>query len=205
MKKKFLLLILLAVGGFAYYRYYTTTPKYSLLRAAAAVRAHDAPGFNTYVDVESVAGDLLTQVGESSGLLGKLNSGSLLLKGLSAALKPALAAQAKKQVDAYITTGSVAQAQQAGGSSFSLAGLVGKIVSDSSEFKGVAYETTLPGGMAEVGLEFTQPRYDTTLLVKLRLADLGDHWQVKEITNAGEIIGHIGQMEKRRLLRELTN
>ncbi len=204
MKKFLLLLLVLAVGGFAYYRYYTTTPTYSLLQAQRAVSAHDPATFEQYVDVESVAGGLIEQVGQQRGLLSAINPGSWLVKGLSAALKPALAAGARKQVDTYIATGSVEEARKAGAGKFSLAGVVSKVVSDSSEFKGVAYENILPGGMAEVGIEFTQPRYDTTLLVKLRLADKGDHWQVKEIANAGEIIGHVGRMEKQRLLRGLV-
>lgn len=204
MKKGLLLLILLAVGGFAYYRYYTTTPTYSLLQARAAVADHDATRFRQYVDVASVAGSLVDQVGAQRSLLGMLNPGSWLAKGLGAALKPALAAGAQKQVEAYIASGSVEEARKVGGSTFSLAGLVGKVVSDSSEFRGVAYENTLPGGQAEVGLKFTQPRYDTTLVVKLRMADAGDHWQVKEIANAGEIIGHVTRMERNRLLKRLT-
>lgn len=205
MKKILLLLLLLAVGGFAYYRYYTRTPTYSLLQAREAVKAHNAVEFDKYVDVESVASGLIEQVGKQNGLLSLINPGSWLLKGLSAALKPALAAGARKQVDTYIATGSVEEALKAGGSKFSLAGLVSKVVSDSSEFKGVAYETTMPGGTAELGLEFTQPRYDTTLIVKVRLADKGDHWQVKEIANAGDIIGHVSRMEKQRLVKKLLH
>lgn len=204
MKKVLLLLLLLAAGGYAYYRYYTTTPTYSLLQARAAVAAHNPAAFEKYVDVESVAGGLIEQVERQSGLLGLLNSGSGLLKGLGTALKPALTAGARKQVATYIATGSVAEARKADDSPFSVAGLVGGFVSDSSEFRGIAYEHTLPGGLAEVGLEFTQPRYDTTLVLKLQLADKADHWQVKQIANAGEVMDHIAQLEKRRLLKKIA-
>jgi hypothetical protein len=203
MKKVFLFLLLLGVGGFAYYRYYTTTPKYSLLQAREAVAAHDAARFGQYVDVASVTDGLLTEASQQRGLLSLINPGSWLLKGAVAALRPAMAAGAQKQVETYIATGSVEEARKAGNKKFSLASLVGRVVSDSSEFRGVAYETVLPNGQAEVGLEFTQPRYDTTFVVKLRLADQGDHWQVKQIANAGELLGHISRMEKQRLLNRL--
>jgi hypothetical protein len=204
MKKIGLLVVLLAVAGFAWYRYFTTTPKYSLLQAYAAVEAHDTGAFDKYVDVESVAGHLLEEVGKQRSLLSLVNPGSWVVKGLSAALKPALAAGAKKQVDTFVKTGSIAEARKAGGGKFSLAALMGKIVSDSSEFKGVAYETTMPNGTAEVGLEFTQPRYDTTLVVRVVMADKGDYWQVKQIANSGEILQHVSRLEKQRLLGKLT-
>ncbi len=204
MKKVGLFVLLLAVAGYAWYRYYTTTPKYSLLQAYAAVSAHDPASFDKYVDVESVAAHLLDEVGKQRSLLSLVNPGSWVVKGLSAALKPALAAGAKKQVDAFVQTGSIAEARKAGGGKFSLAGLVGKVVSDSSEFKGVAYEHTLPNGNAEVGLEFTQPRYDTTLVVRLQMADKGDHWQVTQIANSAEILQHVSRLEKQRLLGKLV-
>jgi hypothetical protein len=208
MKKVGLLLLFLVVGAYAYYRYYTTTPTYSLLKAAAAVQARDPTGFDQYVDVESVADGLLDDVGEQSGLTGLLNSNAWLAKSLGAALKPALVAGVKQQVATYIATGSVAAAQKAGGgnnSKFSLAALLGKVVSDSAEFKGVAFENTQLGGMAEVGLEFTQPRFDTTIVVKVLLADKGDHWQVKQIANAAEIFAHVSRLERDRLLRKVAD
>ncbi len=200
MKKLFLLLALVAISGFAYYHYYTTTPTYSLLRASAAVLAHDPAAFNHYIDVESVAGSLVEEVAQQDGPLGGRSVGSLLTSGLGAALKTVLAAEARREVNEYIETGSVRRARTEGSGGFSLAAMVGAIISDSAEFKGVAYEKTQAGGMAEVGLEFTQPRYDTTVLVKLRLADRGDHWQVKKIANVGEIIANVALLEKRRLI-----
>ena len=203
MKKVLLLIIVLAVGGYAYYHYYTTTPRYSLQQAHAAVQAHDPAAFSQYVDVESVASHLLDDLSKQRGLLSLINPGSWALKGLGALVKPQLAKATKAQVDTFIETGSIAEARQAGGGKLSLAALLGRVVSDSSEFEGVTYENVLNNGAAEVGLAFSQPRYDTTLVVNLRLQDRGDHWQVTEIVRPEEILQHVSRLEKQRLIESM--
>ena len=115
MKKLLLLLLVILVAGYAYYRHYTTTPTYSLLQARSAVEQHDAAAFNQYVDVETITGSLLEEAGKQGGLLSLINPGSRLVKGLSAALKPFVAASARQQVETYIATGSVAEARKVGG------------------------------------------------------------------------------------------
>ncbi len=203
MKKFLLLILVLGVAGYAYWRYTTSRPTYALRQAQQAIQAHDAAAFDRYVDVEAISTQLLTDLTAQRSLLGALNPASWVVRGLSGMARPALAAGAKRQVDAFVETGSLEKARAEGGK-FSLAGLVTKVVSDSSEFKGVTYERVLDNGTAEVGIAFTQPRYDTTLVVNLRLRDRGDHWQVTEIVRPGEIFGHVGRMEKDRLLKRLV-
>src|SRR4051812_6560228 len=105
--------LLAAIVGAAWYRYYTTTPGYSIRQARAAVVAHDPVAFDKYVDVESIAANLLNGLTQQRGLLSLVNPGSWVVKGIGAALKPALAAGAKKQVDAFVATGSLTAANQA--------------------------------------------------------------------------------------------
>lgn len=204
MKKVALFIVLLAVAGYAYYRYYITTPRYSLGMAYVALESHDADAFNQYFDTESVARHLIDEVTTGGSLLSLVNPGSWALKGLGALAKPALAAGVKQQVDTYIRTGSTREAMKAGNAGSGLiAGLLGGLVSDSAAFKGVAFENKT-GEKAELGLEFTQPKYDTTMVIRLEMLDKGDHWQVSRITNAGELIRHVGNLEKRRVLKKLT-
>lgn len=204
MKKIAFFVLLLVVGGYAYYRYYITTPRYSLGMAYVAMQSHEPDAFNQYFDTESVAQHLLDEATQQRGLLSLINPGSWAMKGLGAMAKPALAAGVKQQVDTYIRTGSAQEAMKAGNAgSGMIAGMLGKLVSDSAEFKGVAFENKLPNGTAEVGLEFTQPRYDTTMIIRLQMLDKGDHWQVTQIANAGELIRHISNLESERLLGRL--
>ncbi|MBC6612299.1 hypothetical protein H8B15_15325 [Hymenobacter sp. BT507] len=205
MKKTLLLgvLLLLLAGGYWYYRSISTGPQYSLLKAAAAVQAHDVAAFEQYVDIESVASGMVDQVTTQSTTLKLLNPGGAAFMGSLRLLKPQLAAAARKEVQRYIETGSVeaaVAAQPKRAINVSILGLVGKVVSPESQFKDVKYVKEEDNGQALVGLEFTQPKYDTTLVLEVKMLERGGHWQVTQVTNTGELIRHIARLEKQRML-----
>jgi hypothetical protein len=207
MKRLILLVVLaaLAVGGYLYYQSLKASPKYALMQAANAVRTHDMAGFERYVDVSSVTGSVVDQVASQGSALGLLNPGGLMFKGALRLLKPQLAQTARQELQRYIETGSVEAAAAATPDrlvNVSVLGLAGKVVNPDSQFKDIKYVTE-QGEQALVGLEFTQPKYDTTLVVELKMRDQGDHWQVKEITNTGELLKHVARLEKQRLLKGL--
>ncbi|GAB3301662.1 hypothetical protein [Hymenobacter tenuis] len=203
MKKTILALLLLglALAGYLYYRKLSTGPEYSLLQAAKAVKDHDAATFERYVDVSSVTRNLVDQVIEQEAVLGSLDLGGLALKGTLALLKPQIAQAARAEVRRYVETGSAEAAVAAAPNNLlgvSVLGLAGKVVSSDSKFKGLKY-TREEGEQAFIGLEFTQPRYDTTLVLEVKMRNQGDHWQATEITNTAEILKHVTRLEKRRL------
>ncbi|RPD49271.1 DUF2939 domain-containing protein [Hymenobacter sediminis] len=203
MKKVLLtLLIGLALGGYLYYRQLSTGPEYSLMQAAKAVHDHDPAAFERYVDVSSVTNSLVDDVTEQSSMLGMLNPGGFAMKGALRLLKPQIAKAARQEVQRYVETGSV-EAAVADASkqvvNVSLLGLAGKVVSKDSQFKGIKY-TKEEGEQALVGLEFTQPRYDTTLVLEVKMLNKGDYWQATEITNTTDILKHVTRMEKQHLL-----
>lgn len=204
MKKLVLLLVLvaLAAGGYFYYRSLKAGPKYALMQAANAVRTHDMAAFERYVDVSSVTGSVVDQATGQASALGLLNPGGLAFKGALRLLKPQLAQAAHKELQRYIETGSVEAAVAAQPKrlvNVSMLGLASKVVNADSEFKDIKYVNE-QGEQALVGLEFTQPKYDTTLVVELKMRNRGDHWQVTEITNTGELLKHVAKLEKNRLL-----
>ena len=204
MKKLLILpvLVALAAGGYFYYQSLKSGPKYSLMQAANAVRTHDVADFERYVDVSSVTGSLVDQVTSQGSALGLLNPGGMVFKGALRLMKPQLAQAARKELHRYIETGSVeaaAAAQPDKLVNVSMLGLAGKVVNPDSQFKDVKYVTE-QGEQALVGLEFTQPKYDTTLVVELKMLNRGDHWQVTEITNSGELLKHVALLEKQKLL-----
>ncbi|QNE41181.1 hypothetical protein F1C16_17250 [Hymenobacter sp. NBH84] len=205
MKKTLLLgvLLLLLAGGYWYYHSMSSGPQYSLLKAAAAVQAHDVAAFEQYVDIESVASGIVDQVTTQSTTLKLLNPGGAAFMGSLRLLKPQLATAARKEVQRYVETGSVEvaiAAQPKRAVNVSILGLVGKVVSPDSKFKDVKYVKEEDNGQALVGLEFTQPKYDTTLVLELKMLKRDDHWQVKQVTNTGELIRHVARLEKQRML-----
>ena len=205
MKKLLLFALLLALvgGGYYYYRTLKGGPSGSLVAAAAAVQTHDMGTFEKYVDINSVTSHLVDDVTQQSSMLTSLMpGGSLLMGGAIRLLKPTLAKAAHNEVQRYVETGSLEAAAAAAPKrlvNISLTGLAGKVVNPDSEFKGVKY-TREEGDNAFVGLEVTQPRYDTTMVVEIKMRRQGDHWQMTQITNSGELLRGVARLEKKRLL-----
>lgn len=206
MKRLLLLLLVLAVatGGYYYLHVFRNSPEQALLQASAATQTHDLATFERYVDVSSVASHLVDDVANQSSMLTALvPGGGLALRSGLSLLKPQLAKAARTEVQRYVETGSVAAAQAAAPKrlvNLSFLGLAGRVVGPDSQFKGIKY-TTEKDSEALVGLEFSQPRYDTTMVVEVQLLKQPDgHWQAKQITNAGELVAGVARLEKNHLL-----
>ncbi|MBO2008428.1 hypothetical protein [Hymenobacter negativus] len=205
MKKLLLLVVLLAlgVGGYYYYRNLKNGPSGALVAAAAAVQTHDMATFEKYVDVNSVTTHLVDDVVQQGSMLtALLPGGSLMMGGAMRLIKPTLAKAAHKEVQRYVETGSLEEAAATAPKrlvNVSLTGLANKVVSKDSEFKGIKY-TREEGDNAFVGLEVTQPKYDTTMVIEVKMRRQGDHWQMTQITNSGELLHNIAALEKKRLL-----
>lgn len=199
----FVLLLALAAGAFYYYRGLKHGPSGALVAAAAAVQTHDMATFEKYVDVNSVTTHLVDDVvQQGSALTSLVPGGGLMMGGAMRLLKPTLAKAAHQEVQRYVETGSLEAAAAAAPkriANISLTGLASKIMSPDSEFKGVKY-TREEGDNAFVGLEVSQPKYDTTMVVEVKLRRQGDHWQMTQITNSGELLRNVALLEKKRLL-----
>jgi hypothetical protein len=207
MKKLVLLVLLLAVvaGGYYYYNSLKAGPQYALMQAAAATQTHDFTTFERYVDVDALTGHLVDDVASQSSLVTALvPGGGFAMQGALRMLKPQLAKAAHKEIQRYVETGSLEAANAAAPKrlmNLSFTGLAGRVVGPDSEFKGVKY-TTEKGDEALVGLEFTQPKFDTTMVLEVKLLKQPDgHWQAKEITNTSALLRHVAQLEKQKLLR----
>ena len=201
----FLLVLALAAGGYYYYNSIQKGPEYALLQAAAATQTHDLAAFERYVDVDALTGHLVDDVAKQSNTLSVLvPGGGLLLRGGLGLLKPQLAKAAHSEIQRYVETGSLEAAQEAAPKrlvNVSLLGLAGRVVGPDSKFKGVKY-TTDKGDVSLVGLEFSQPRYDTTMVVEVKMQKQADgHWQAKQITNTAELVQGVARLEKQRLLK----
>jgi len=207
MKKLVLLLLLLAVvaGGYYYYTSLKAGPQYALMQAAAATQTHDLVAFERYVDVDALTGHLVDDVASQGSLLTALvPGGGFAMQGALRMLKPQLAKAAHKEIQRYVETGSLEAANAAAPKhlvNLSFTGLAGRVVGPDSEFKGIKY-TTEKGDEALIGLEFTQPKFDTTMVLEVKMLKQPDgHWQAKEITNTSELLRHVAQLEKQKLLR----
>jgi hypothetical protein len=204
--KKFLLLLLVvaAVGGYFYYQHFTSSPKYSLLQVHEAMEDHDMVAFEKYVDVPGVTGSLVDQLAEQRGLISALNPASGIMRQALRYMKPQLTQVARKEIEKYVETGDFKKDPNAPKKKvdISLSGLWHKVVSDSAAFKGVKYVKE-EGETALVGIEFTQPRYDTTMVLEVRMRDQGDYWQVVALTNTADLLKHTTRLQRQKLAGKL--
>jgi hypothetical protein len=206
MKKNLLLvLVVVAVGGYLYYQNFTSSPKYSLLQAHEAMEDHDMAAFEKYVDIPSVTGSLIDQLAEQRGLIGSLNPASGVIRQALRYMKPQLTQVARKEIEKYVATGDFKKDPAAPKKKvdISLSGLWHKVVSDSATFKGIQYVKE-EGETALVGVEFTQPRYDTTMVVEIMMRDKGEYWQITELTNTGDLLKHTSRLQKQKLAGKLN-
>lgn len=201
MKKTLVLLVLLGLlaGGYYYYRSLASSPTYALMQAARAFQTHDVAAFEQYVDVHSVSTSLINQVADQTSALGLSNTNNVFLQGALQALKPQLAQIAQQEVKQLVASGSVSSSAQLPSTPLgkvSVLGVVGNVVGPNSQFKGIKYVRT-EGEQALVGVELQQPKYDTTMVVELKMRHEGDHWQVKEIANADELVKRFAQLKRK--------
>lgn len=199
-----LLVLVLAGGGYYYYKFLRNTPVSALMQAARATQTHDVATFERFVDVEALTSGVVDDVAANSSLLAAVvPGGGLMLRSGISLLKPQLAKAAHLEVQRYVETGSLEAAMAAAPKrmvNISFLGLVGRMIGPGSSFKGIKYATE-QGDEARVGIEFTQPRYDTTMVAEVLLQRQPDgHWQAKRISNTGEMLRQVARQEKQQLL-----
>ena len=209
MKRLVLLVLLLAVvaGGYYYYTSLKSGPSYALMQAATATQTHDLATFARYVDVDALTGHLVDDVasqGTNSAVLSALvPGGRFAMQGAMHFLKPQLTKAAHAEIKRFVETGSLEAANAAAPKrlvNLSFTGLASRVVSPDSKFKGIKY-TTEKGDEALVGLEFTQPKFDTTMVLEVKLRKQADgHWQANEITNTGELLRQVARLQGQKLL-----
>lgn len=196
----FIVIAAVLIGGYLYYRSFISGPKYSLLQAKEAATNHNVEAFEKYVDIESLTGSLIDQAMQQSSLVSQLMPGLNIAEGSLNFIKPQLAHAARQEVQQYIETGEIDGGINGRRPLISIAAIAGAIIGEDSEFKEVAY-TKEDGDHAYVGLKFTQPKYDTTMVIEIKMQDKGDYWQATELTNIGELLHHFTRLEKQRLLK----
>lgn len=207
MKRVLLIILLLAVAGAGYYyfTYLRSTPVAALMQAARAVQTHDVATFERFVDVDALTGGVVDDVATHSSLVSALvPGGGFMFRSSLGLLKPQLAKAAHAEVRRFVETGSVEAAEATAPKrlvNISFLGLAGRVAGPDSHFKGIKYSNE-QGDEARVGIEFTQPRYDTTMIAEMLLRRQADgHWRAERITNTDAMLRQVTRQERKRLLK----
>lgn len=214
------LLILLILGGGGYW-YWTTTPVYSILQAREAVKNHDVQSFNKYVDVESIASNLVDVIlAKPVGALDLFGSaGRMLGFGLVSIVKPRALEVVKEQINELVEQGglksktpqqtglnpSQARAIPAADSTalcddedrvngISVKGVLRHYGFAGKCFSGIKY-TNIEGKMAHVGLSLHNQKFNQDMVLDLRLHDMGGYWRIDQLSNLPDLAGTLIRLE----------
>jgi hypothetical protein len=192
----FAAIAIIAIAGFFYYRR-VSSPAYSLLQIKTAYQDHDITLFEKHVDIKTVTNGLLDKsmkeyADNNVPTSNTERLGQTLGKGLANIIRPQMEELWRKQVLALVETGKI------GGEDEKLS--LDKIwkKSKSIEFKEVK-EVSREGKVANIGLVFNHPRFDTTLTLNVLMRDRGSHWQLFDITELFESVKTMDRLEQRRV------
>lgn len=200
-----LAVLALMIGGGAYWAH-TRTPRYALSQAHKAFINHDLAAFEKYVDVEGLSGSYVNQLlevfqaeakGKSGGNAFE-DLGTNLGMGLIQLMKPKLVNAVKEQIVGLVEKGRLESKPGEGADGTKLDDLWGMTGNNKDGFKGVAH-VKKEGKLAYVGLRFAQEKYNTELVLDIKLRDRGGYWQIAEFSNLGDFIREIQAQEKKRL------
>lgn len=192
-------LLILAAGGGGYW-YWTTTPQYSINRISSSIEQHDLSAFKKYVDIESVTGRAVSQLMESimKDPNAVHNDFEGFAQGLVETFKPQLVKIITNELESYIETGEFKSEKENELEGFSLQQIGKKAGGNSATVKGTSY-VKKEGKIAIVGLEVNLPDYNTSVVVDLKMRDRGNYWQLAEISNFGQMITKLNQLEQAKL------
>lgn len=201
-----IVLVITTLIGAVLYWQYTQTPEYSLLQAKKAVEQHDLASFEKYVDVEGIISSLIDQTLEMSTEEKEQQNeweqlGEAIGKSLITLIKPQLTKIIKQQIVKYVETGRFEEKKKGRKPEEpenSLSDLWNGLSRGKSVFKGIAY-VKKEGKIAYVGLELFQEKYDTSLILDLKMRDKGGYWQVAEISNFSEFMRKLDDLETQRI------
>jgi len=183
------LLVVLSVGGYAAWTVFSA-PQYSLLQVKKAVEERDAQRFEKYVDLEGIirrAGNQLSsqmsasfakELGGFGGLEPELVNGAMAAFG-SAMIEPTVK-QVREAILSFIETGRATPIQA--------------IPNDIVDVTGELRLDSMPtiearGKMATIDINLST--MGEPVRVRLFMRNLGSHWQIAEIDEAGKVAREI--------------
>jgi len=185
-------IITLLLGGVLYWRW-VRSPQYSIWQVIKAFEQHDFHTFEKYVDIEGFSSRLIDQVleqtssrsPESTDAWSKL--GEALAGGIFKMAKPKFITMMKEQVRYYVEKGNFETAKQGKEDQDTPVNIKDVLNRAKTKFKGVEY-TKKDGKIALVGLRIFYPEYKSSTIIDVKMRDLGDYWQVAELSNLNNFL-----------------
>jgi len=205
-----LAVIIIAGLGFAYW-YWTGTPTYSLQQVQKALETNDVVKFEKHVDIKSISSrlidDLMNFTLKEPQPQSELEGfGISLAAGLVHLMKPHLIDSIYSQTIRQVEKGNFGNFNSQEGTEDSqeinvdIDDISEQLGVDKESFSGVSY-IRKDGKVALAGLAFQSKDFGESMILELRLRNMGRYWQVVEISNITELLQEIEIIEAASLER----
>ncbi len=172
--------IVVLIGSLIFYFNYINSPKYSLIRIKTAIEERDWNSFQKYVDIESSFNDLISSA----------TSGNQTANSVAKLFTGKLSEIVKSEVQKSIENGNLKDTNN------EVTKGLWKNTGDG--FKGVRYEK-VDGKVAIVGLEFYQPKLDTSFVLDVKMRKTDNGWQIFGLANFTEYTASVDSKRFRKL------
>ena len=181
---------IILVAGIGYWQW-SVSPTCSLLKLATAIKEHDRDQAEKYLDVESVASNVMDQI---FAQLPKVQpsgdqwaaAGQNMALGLIEMMKPKLSQIAKEKFLGYVETGKFENLDGEAGPEGALTSTMKSATAPGAEFKGVT-SVKKDGKIALVRLSMLDGS-KREIFPEIKMRDKGSYWQVIGINNFSEIV-----------------
>ncbi len=195
-----LVVIIIAGLGFAYW-HWTGTPKYSLQQVHKALETNDVVKFEKHVDIKSISSrlidDLMNLALKEPQPQNELESfGTSLAAGFVHLMKPHLIDSIYSQTIRQVEKGNFGDFTSPDGTDdyqetdVDIDDISQQLGVDKESFSGISY-IRKDGKVALAGLAFQSEDFGESMILELRLRNLGRYWQVVEISNIAELLQEI--------------
>jgi len=196
------LLVALAATGVLSWRWWTHTPQYALRQVASAYRDHDLARFEKYVDSERLSGSFVDQMMQSVMEKSKDDEGaswaSGLVQGMAMMMRPQMVKALQDALTKGVESGDFSKESKGGPKVSDFKDYLRSSNRKESGFRGVK-SVKVQGKIAVAQLEVFDADYDKSAFIDVKLRNVGDHWQVTELSNFADFMKTLQQYEKEYL------
>ncbi len=198
----FLLITGVLLAGVIFYLNFRSSPKYSLLQIKNALENHDYAAFEKHVDVDATMSSLMDQVfeilkGNSAAEDKMAASWSYFGAGLLDIIKPQLTLLYKPQIQKWVEHGKFQSENPFSGNSINPMHDLWKRAGAVS-MTGIEYEKR-EGKIALIGIGVKHIHFDTILTVNIKMRNMGNYWQVIELTGLAKFQHEMERLEQKRV------
>ena len=186
MKKIIIIAVitLLAIASGIYaYNEYTSSPAYSVKQLKKAIENKDWTAFSKYVNVEDISSNLFDMVKEQATKDDDSGLGAGFAELMRGNMEEAISDGFKKAVE----SGKMAQADLFKETDYS------EKAGSEILFDDISFEKD--GKIATMKLPTYEPRYDTSLVISLRRRDVGDHYELFDVSGFFTYAQHLYDLE----------